>query len=257
MNRILLGTLVGAIALSSTALIADLGRALPFSPPADNTAPRSAAGGASRGTFFTPPADNPAPRRAASGAARGDTPTAPSTSTLKGLMPRSFYGTTVSERPVILVYLAEAEAEEVMFSLKDEASNLQYSVTIPVSGAGVYAFEIPTDAPMLEVDKNYHWFAALKSGDGLTPSSPYVEGWIKRVEASSQLAESLAHGDDLSHIMALGSEGVWYDSVAKLAFLRNAQPQSEAIALHWTELLTSVGLEDISTAPLVSVSTQR
>jgi hypothetical protein len=275
MNRLFIGIL-GAIALCSTI---ERAQALPFSPPADNTAPRSAAGGASRntffnppsdnsaprraaggasrGTFFTPPADNPAPRRAVGAATRGEGAAGTANSAMKGLMPQSYYGTTVLERPAILVYLADSEAEEVMFSLKDEASNLQYSFIVPVTGAGVYAFQLPMDAPVLEEGKNYQWFAALKSRDGLTPSSPYVEGWIKRVAASTHLAESLTQDDDLAKVMALGAEGVWYDSVAKLAFLRDAQPQSETIASHWTELLTSVGLEDISTAPLVGVAPQR
>jgi Domain of Unknown Function (DUF928) len=272
MNRLFIGT-AGAIAL----VIAYLGKAhaLPFAPPIDNSAPRSAVGGASRGSFFTPPADNSAPRRAAGGASRGRffTPpvdnsaprraaggaargnsdaSIPAVMMIVGLTPQSFYGTTVSDRPTILVYLPESEAQEVIFSLKDEANHLLYSMTAPVSGAGVYAFKIPSDATPLEISKNYHWFAALKFNHELTPGSPYVDGWIKRIEASTQLSKALAQGDLLEDAAALGAAGVWYDSVAKLASLRSTQPQSEAIAHHWTELLSSVGLQDLSTAPLVA-----
>jgi Domain of Unknown Function (DUF928) len=280
MNHFFLG-IVAAIVLPITALVTvylGSAQALPFSPPSDNTTPRSgaggasrgnfftppadnsaprrAAGGASRGGFFTPPADNPAPRRAAGGAARGDS-AEPTITAMMGLMPQSFYGTTVSERPTILVYLPDSEAQEVIFSLKDEASTLQYSVTLPVSGAGVYALQMPPDAPVLEVGKNYHWFAALILDDGLTPGSPFVDGWIKRIEVSAQLSDSLEQGDPLANAAALGAAGVWYDSVAKLASLRSAQPQNEAIAHHWSELLTSVGLQDISMAPLIASSPQR
>jgi Domain of Unknown Function (DUF928) len=287
MNRFLM-SMVGAIAL----VIADVrfAQALPFSPPADNTTPRSAAGGASRGTFFTPPADNttprrgaggasrgtfftppadnPAPRRAAGGAARGEsliptvipeTPnvTPEASQAMVGVMPQSFYGTTVSERPTVLVYLPDTEAQEVMFSLKDEANNVHYSVTVPVTEAGVYAFQMPIDVNPLEVGQNYHWFAALKFDQGLTPSSPYVEGWIKRIELPTQLADSLAQDDVLAAAKALGEAGVWYDSVAKLAILRSSQPQSEAIATHWLEILSSVGLQNISAAPLFAPTPQR
>jgi Domain of Unknown Function (DUF928) len=227
-----------------------------FTPPADNSAPRRAAGGASRGVFFTPPADNLAPRRAAGGAARGDSPASTSMA-MMGLMPQSFYGTTVSERPTILVYLPDSDAQEVIFSLKDESSTLQYSVTMPVSGEGVYALQMPTAAPALEVGKNYHWFAALISNGGLTPGSPFVDGWIERIEVSTQLSDALAQGDPLADAAALGAAGVWYDSVAELAFLRSAQPQNGAIATHWSELLTSVGLQDISMAPFMASPPQR
>jgi Domain of Unknown Function (DUF928) len=264
-----------------------------FTPPDDSPAPQRAGGGASRGSFFTPPADSPAPRRAAGGAARGESPDEPQTPVaptapqrqlfpedsaqsmapargneygvlpdspffgMLGLMPQSFYGTTIATHPTILVYLPASEAQEVVFSLKDEDRNLRYYVTVPTSGkAGVYAFQMPTDVPALAVNVNYQWFVALKREGSLTPGSPFVDGWIKRVEASPQLsaamAASLAEGDLLAQAKALGGAGVWYDTVATLALLRSQQPESEAIAAHWNELLTSVELQDISTAPLIA-----
>jgi hypothetical protein len=263
-----------------------------FTPPADSPAPRRAGGGASRGSFFTPPADSPAPRRAAGGAARGESPepqvpVAPATPQrqlfpedsaqsmapargneyggspdspffgMLGLMPQSFYGTTIATHPTILVYLPASEAQEAVFSLKDEDRNLRYYVTVPTSGkAGVYAFQMPTDVPALAVNANYQWFVALKREGSLTPGSPFVDGWIKRIEASPQLsaamAASLAEGDLLAQAKVLGGAGVWYDTVATLALLRSQQPESEAIAAHWNELLTSVELQDISSAPLIA-----
>jgi Domain of Unknown Function (DUF928) len=284
MNLYLLTSAIGAIALiTSTAAYA-----VPFTPPSDNTAPRfttggasrssfftpppdspvprRAAGGASRGSFFTPPTDSPAPRRAAGGASRGDASTTvrgtqnetslTASLTMLGLMPQSFYGTTIAAHPTILVYLPASDAQEAVFSLKDEDRNLRYYVTLPMSGeAGVYAFRLPTDVPALAVNANYQWFVALKREGSLTPSSPFVEGWIKRIEASPQLTASLlalSEGDLLAQAKTLGGAGVWYDTVAALALLRSQQPESETIASHWLELLTSVGLQEISSAPLVT-----
>lgn len=264
-----------------------------FTPPDDSPAPRRAGGGASRGSFFTPPADSPAPRRAAGGAARGESPEVPtpvapatpqrelfpdesvqsmapargneygtgaspdSTFGMLGLMPQSFYGTTIAAHPTILVYLPASEAQEAVFSLKDEERNLRYYVTVPTSGkAGVYAFQMPADVPPLAVNANYQWFVALKREGSLTPGSPFVDGWIKRIEASPQLSASmaaaLAEEDLLAQAKALGGAGVWYDTVAILALLRSQQPESEAIAAHWNELLTSVELQEISTVPLIA-----
>jgi Domain of Unknown Function (DUF928) len=285
MNPYLLTSAVGAIALiTSTAA-----HAVPFTPPSDNTAPRfttggasrsgfftpptdspvpqRAAGGASRGSFFTPPTDSPAPRRAAGGASRGDASTlvrghedetslTAASLAMLGLVPQSFYGTTIAAHPTILVYLPASDAQEVVFSLKDEDRNLRYYVTLPIAGeAGVYAFRMPADIPGLAVNANYQWFVALKQEGRLTPGSPFVEGWIKRIEASPQLTASLSalsEDDGLAQAKTLGGAGVWYDTVATLALLRSQQPESDAIAFHWSELLTSVGLQDISTAPLVT-----
>jgi Domain of Unknown Function (DUF928) len=247
-----------------------------FTPPADRPAPRRAAGGAARGDLPDPlPSEIFVPSRAqpiapvqpdaapieateqSRASARGNeygTSLAPDYSTVAmlGLMPQNFYGTTISGHPTILVYLPTSGAQEAVFSLKDEERNLRYYVTVPISGqAGVYTFQLPIDTPALEVNTNYQWFVALKREGSLTPGSPFVDGWIKRIEASPQLATSLAQGDVLKQAQAFGAAGVWYDTVASLAALRQQQPDSEAIASHWNELLTSVGLQEISTAPLL------
>jgi Domain of Unknown Function (DUF928) len=245
-----------------------------FTPPADRPAPRRAAGGAARGdspdpvpsAIVVPPMVQPiAPvqpdpieqDRSARGNEYG-TSLAPDYSTvvMLGLMPQNFYGTTILGHPTILVYLPESGAQEAVFSLKDEDRNLRYYVTVPISGkGGVYAFQLPTNTPALEINTNYQWFVALKREGSLTPGSPFVDGWIKRIDASPELSASLAaplaQADVLAQAKVLGAAGVWYDTVASLAALRRQQPDSEAIAGHWNELLTSVGLQEIATAPLV------
>jgi Domain of Unknown Function (DUF928) len=102
----------------------DVSRSRFFTPPPDIPVPQRAAGGASRGRFFT------APRRAAGGAARGDPmsgnedgSTAASLAML-GLMPQSFDGTRIAAHPAILVYLPASDAQEAVFSLKDEKPSM-------------------------------------------------------------------------------------------------------------------------------------
>ncbi|MEH2326852.1 MAG: DUF928 domain-containing protein [Nostoc sp.] len=249
-----------------------------FTPTKGNSAPSEATGGASRGNLFTPKG-NSAPSEASGGASRGDlfTPkgnSAPSEasggasrlgtydlnpSTVAGgpaaliaLLPQSFYGTTVSERPTILVYLPASNAEEAVFSLKDEAGNMEYKMTIPVAlKAGVIAVKLPADAPALTVGKNYHWFLALKLNRTLGPSTPYVDGWIQRIQPTAELATAMEQEDALKQAAAFGKNGVWYDCVATMAVLHTAQPKNAAIIKQWEELLSSVSLKDIATVPLV------
>jgi hypothetical protein len=279
LKQLLVGGCMGAIAISTQPALA-----IPFAPPTDNAAPRRTAGGASRGYFFTPPDDHPAPSRSVGGASRGSfftppaevsrpegsrpetlqeeepSPQAASRSliwAMLGLTPQNFYGTTLSGHPTILVYLPATEAQEAVFSLKDEDKNLHFYGIAPISNrAGVYAFQLPTTMSALEVGKNYQWFVTLKVNGRLTPRSPSVDGWIKRIETPSRISTVLAQGDALTQAKTLGAAGIWYDSVTILAALRSQQPNSEAIAEHWTELLSSVGLQEISSAPLVDVTAQ-
>lgn len=253
-----------------------------FTPPKGNSAPSQATGGASRGNLFTPAKGNSAPQQASGGASRGDlfTPAkgnsspqqasggasrvgnnlnpaivaADAPAALIALLPQSFYGTTVSERPTIMVYIPASNAEEAVFSIKDEAGKMHYKMTIPVDAkAGVIAVKLPVDAPPLTVAKNYQWFLALKVDGQLSPSTPYVDGWIKRIQPNPELTTAMQRQDALKLATAFGKNGVWYDCVATLAALHADQPNNATIIQQWEELLSSVSLKQIATVPLVAI----
>jgi Domain of Unknown Function (DUF928) len=228
-----------------------------FTPGAGNRTPKQATGGAARGVF-TPNAGNSAPKQAAGGASRvgsygldaANLVGASGSSALTALLPQNFYGTTLAERPTILVYLPASTATEAVFSLKDEAGNTLHQMTLPVpEAAGIMAIQLPVDVPALMVGQNYQWFLALKVDGRLNPSTPYVDGWIQRIDASAELATALQQPDRLKQATALGKHGVWYDCVAQLATLRAAK--GDAHAKDWVELLESVGLKEIAQAPLL------
>ncbi|HEY9803492.1 MAG TPA: DUF928 domain-containing protein [Leptolyngbyaceae cyanobacterium] len=231
-----------------------------FTPARGNSAPRQAAGGASRGNIFTPARGNSAPRQAAGGASRAGTyelhpgtVAATGPAALIALLPQSFYGTTVSERPTIMAYIPATNAEEAVFSIKDEAGNMQHQMTIPVAGkSGVIAVKLPANAPALAVGKNYQWFLALKVDGQLSPSTPYVDGWIQRIQPNAEVTTAMQQKDAFKLATALGKNGVWYDCVATLAAVQAAQPHNATIVKQWEELLSSVSLKDIATAPVVA-----
>ncbi|MEH1830593.1 MAG: DUF928 domain-containing protein [Nostoc sp.] len=231
-----------------------------FTPPAGKGAPRQATGGASRGNLFTPAPGKGTPQQATGGASRVGTyylnPSTVSTTepaALIALLPQSFYGTTVSERPTILVYLPASNAQEAVFSLKDEAGNMQHQMNIPVAGkTGVIAIKLPANAPALTVGKNYQWFLALKVDGQLSPSTPYVNGWVQRIQPGAKLATAMQEQDALKRATTLGKNGVWYDCVATLATVYTAQPSNATLRKQWEELLSSVSLKEIVTANLLA-----
>jgi hypothetical protein len=230
-----------------------------FAPKPGSAAPPTASGGAARGDLFKPKSGGGAPQQAAGGASRvgsyGLDETnlvgAAGSSALTALLPQSFYGTTLLERPTILVYLPASTATEAVFSLKDEAGNTLHQATLPVSNfSGIMAIKLPADAPALAVGKNYQWFLALKVDGRLNPSTPYVDGWIQRIAASPELTTALQSPDALQQAQLLGRHGVWYDCVATLATLRATATGTDPLAKDWTELLDSVGLKEIAQVPL-------
>ncbi len=50
----------------------------------------------------------------------------------------------------------------------------------------VIAIKLPADAPALAVGKNYQWFLALKIDGQLNQSTPYVDGWIQRIQPGTK-----------------------------------------------------------------------
>ena len=154
-----------------------------FVPPAENSSPNSSTGGASRGSFFAPPTDNSAPQQGATGgasrtivtltddhgidgnAAQGNSYgatnsiSALSHASMMAVMPESFYGTTLEARPTILVYVPASNANEAVFSLKDETRELVHQMTVAVpQNGGIVAIELPEAAPELAVNANYQWY---------------------------------------------------------------------------------------------------
>ncbi|WP_103668506.1 DUF928 domain-containing protein [Pseudanabaena sp. BC1403] len=238
-----------------------------FVPPSASSAPQQTTGGASRGTFI-PPSASSAPQQATGGAARSAFTPPPSSSApidavggssrtnaygsylsgdrpvfMAALLPQTFYGTTLSAHPTVLVYLPASSAQEAVFSLKDESKQMVYQMTVPVSGKeGIVSIQLPENAPALEVGKNYQWFFALKLEGSLNPNSPFVDGWIKRITPSADLAKALEGKTSLQKSSILATNGVWYDSASILSSLRTAQPNDQLLAKEWKELLESVQL---------------
>jgi hypothetical protein len=233
-----------------------------FTPPTDQGAPQQAAGGAARGRFFTPIPGKGTPRRAAGGASRvgrydlnapDNAPTSNGPAALVAMLPQSYSGTTVAAHPTIMVYLPDSTANTAVFSLKDESGTMVYQQQLAVSGkAGLVMIALPANAPALTLNQNYQWYMALQVDGELNPSTPYVDGWIQRIAPSTALAAALQQPDQLKRAELLGNNGIWYDCVAELAALRASQPNQPELAKQWTELLESVGLQDVSQVPLVS-----
>lgn len=226
-------------------------RGLRFIPPADNTSPQRTASGASR-VGFIPPPHTPAPQRTASGASRegdiwyqeADGTTLSSgawrSAAMVAVMPSNAYGLTISPRPTMMAYLPPSAAHTAIFSLKDETHTVVYRRTVPLDRAGgILQVSLPDDAPALVPGEYYHWFITLQSENYITPGSPYVDGWVKRVEPTAAIAQAMASPDSLAKAQVLAESGIWYDAAAQLAELQT----HEHTDANWAEFLRSVGLD--------------
>lgn len=233
-----------------------------FTPPPENSAPGYTASGASRNADFIPPPDNSTPLRTASGASRSASAEIASAeiasaegninrlaehaSTMLAVTPPSYYGLTTLARPTMMAYLPKTSAQAAIFSLKDEAQSVIYQQVIPLDGAGgILAISLPDQGPELAVGKYYHWYVTLQTDTYLTPGSPYVEAWIKRVEPTTAMASAMAHPDRRAAAEVMAQSGIWYDAAEQLASVHSEPQVYGDTAASWAEFLTSVGLESL------------
>lgn len=198
-------------------------------------APSSTAGGASRGACLL---DNKAA----------------GSKNLTSLMPPTKLGLTWAERPSFFVYVPQSSARTAGFLLlSDDDTEIVYETTIVLpSQAGVLRFDLPADAPPIQVGKQYHWFMTTlcDTTTGLS-GSPTVEGWLERSTPDAALRKTMQK-TLLSDRPALYAEaGIWYETLATLADLQRQAPQNSKFRKDWQALLQSVGLEAIATEPLL------
>jgi hypothetical protein len=202
---------------------------------------------------FRPPKTQ-APRTSTGGASRdastcGADMSATTEASVTPLLPKTNIGLTLAERPPILVYVPQTKAKKALFALRDEQGQQYYQTTLALpKKPGVIEIQLPSSVSALKISKNYQWSLVMICTEELEPDSPWVSGWIRRVESE----RSFNSQSSLEVASQLASMGIWYDSLATLAELKRRQPNNSTVATSWQEMLKSVDLSAIAEVPLAN-----
>jgi len=164
---------------------------------------------------------------------------------------------TVSEQPMVFVYVPQTVARQAQFSVAiatDTPSGrtveellYEYRLPLPPQPSVI---GIPLRA--LDEGRLYRWVFQLqcdptgdRSGDALT------DGWLQRVAPNSSLSLRLNRAT-LQELPALyARSGLWQDTVTSLGRLRATTPDDAALAADWASLLASVRLDELANVPLL------
>ena len=203
---------------------------------------------------FDPPNESQ-PKATKGGASRGSQCAIDSQDTIDPfapLLPTTNIGLTTATHPTLLVHIPATSAQSIFLTLQDENEDQVYQTILPISNkSGIIGLNIPKEAPALETGKSYKWSFALMCDNKLRPDSPVVQGYVKRVQLQSQLSNQLEEATPLEMAALYGKAGIWYETIATLAQLRQNQPQNNDLETAWNNLLISVGLEEVAKAELV------
>jgi hypothetical protein len=196
---------------------------------------------------FVPPTDEGAPRSTRSGATRGQC------AGIVPLLPESGAGLTAADRISLYLYVPEGSVDQALLSLKSLSGSEQYDamVSLPENG-GIVAVEFPETMAALEVDQQYSWSLVLMCNGELRPDSPVVTGLVRRVAPVLSAAQKETT-TLLEQAEIYGEAGLWYDLVSTLALLRTENPNDDQLTEDWAAILQTVGLEDLTDEPLVSL----
>lgn len=198
-------------------------------------------------------------RNHTAGASRGTSCSAQS-QPARALLPSSQIGLTVTASPALFVNLPQASTKSAEFTLT-EAQDGQlgeevYRTMLELpEKPGVASLTLPKEkaaSSLLKVGKRYQWELSLICDSSDRAKDVVIQGEIQRVELSLTLANQLEKAAPQDRPTIFANAGLWYDTVASLAQLRETNPTDPKLAEDWKTLLQSVGLDTaIAQSPLV------
>jgi hypothetical protein len=199
---------------------------------------------------YNPP-DRGLPGRREGGGTRGnclygDTP-------IVALIPDTNFGTTIEPYPTFYWYIPPMPATAAEFVLLDENDDEVYKSNLQLTGPGIVSLTLPKDGsvPALESGKDYHWYFSVICDARDRSGDIFSEGWIQRIAPPDGLTNQLATASASDRSIIFARAGIWYDALTTLASLRQADPENPQLSAKWTNLLRSVGLENLASQPLV------
>lgn len=213
-----------------------------------------------------PPPDRGAPGSRGEGASRGCTA---GSQPLMALVPEQTLSATSNAAPITQVWgltstdhprfwffvpYNPAQISAIEFVLQDNQDQTFYRASISVPSApGIIAVSLPSSVGELEINQQYHWFFKVRAvcESNQAPTLDYVEGWIQRTLLGQGLRDRLTQATPRQQAALYAENGIWYDALTTLAELKLAQPDDQAIAQDWIELLKAIGLEHLATQPLI------
>lgn len=183
-----------------------------------------------------------APQRRIGAGSRGDEDRLPSVI----VFAPDHVGLTVSEHPTLYWYISGPAQVRVELTLIDE-KQVAPIVEIPVpalEGAGVQRLRLADLNTSLRPEVEYQWTVALVPDVRERSNDTISGGVIKRIAPPKGLRERVAGASRDARPRLLAAAGLWYDALAEVSDLIEANPGNAALREQRARLLDQIGLPD-------------
>ncbi|GAA6622320.1 DUF928 domain-containing protein [Scytonema sp. NUACC26] len=158
-----------------------------------------------------------------------------------------FIEQTISQRPTFWFYIPRLPIEQVKaeFLLLNEQGKEIGSEIFPLrSQPGIIRLQMPSKILPLEPNKTYRWaFSAICNPEDRS-ADVTVNGWLKHTAADSNLNQRLKSTSGREQVFVYTDSQLWYETLTKLAELRQQNPQDVTIQTDWANVLRLMGLPE-------------
>lgn len=172
--------------------------------------------------------------------------------------------TTVSDHPTLYWYVPETRAKSAELVISDNQGKKIHQTSFAVNGTpGIVKLSLPATVG-LKIGEQYKWTLTLidhpenPSENDLERLSENqsVTGLLKRTQLNSEQKRQLAAAKEpLKRADIYAQAGVWQETLTILDQLRHDRPNDAKVTEAWQQLLQSVRLNAIATAPLIDCCT--
>lgn len=173
---------------------------------------------------------------------------------LVALIPDRSIGINASASPKLFFYVPEINQPKTLeFVLRNEQDEFMYEAFLTTAGKGVMSVEIPADlkSNQLETEQNYHWYLSMICHPQQRSRDVVVEGWMRQEEVDLAIKQKLNSTNPIVQAEIYQEQGFWYDALAVLASEQSSNAEKPIVKAKWTELLKSIGLSELATAPFI------
>lgn len=190
---------------------------------------------------------------------------------LQALVPNTNFGLTSSENPNFWFYIPKVKAQSLVgeFVLQEvsnrEGSNNeiyreQFSLSSQDKIVKIYP-QLSTQGN-LKHKKTYQWFFKIycrsQNMEELSDYDPsdyvYTEGQIEKITLPPNIETQISTGSLSDRLNIYAEYGIWYDLVSTLGEQLLAEPNNDELQQEWNELLSAVGLDNLSDKELIELS---
>lgn len=177
---------------------------------------------------------------------------------LVALLPDTNLGQTVSDQPTFFWRMPALKPEWQSRALRTrfrltavDSQGLDidpplYQSEFDSGPPGIASLTLPVAIPTGE---NLRWTLSILCDPDDPDGNEYVKGWIRRVEASPQLAAELEKANLVDYPALYARAGLWFDALKYLSALRR-KVSDASLDDDWAALLDQVQLGDVAKQPL-------